>query len=151
MKTFDRRCVGVAAGLRRVAVLLLSVLLAAGPVTMARADETPPAAMSTNSARAAWAMRWFAKIQAGRTDRSQYSADFAPEVTDKAVARMSHDLNAYGAAPLRAEIVRTAKEGDETFATIKFVFPRGDATGILFGFDSSGKVTGVAPAGMAGD
>ena len=64
---------------------------------------------------------------------------------------MAHDLNAYGAQPLRAEIVQTKKEGDQTFATIKFVFPRGDATSLLFGFDAAGKITGIAVGGMAGD
>ena len=43
---------------------------------------------------------------------------------------MAHDLNRYGAAPLRAEIVQTKKDGDQTFAMIKFVFPRGDATSL---------------------
>ncbi len=96
-------------------------------------------------------MRWFTEMMAGRTDRSQYAPAFAPEVTDAAVARIAHDLNAYGAAPLRAEIVQTKIEGDQTLAMIKFVFPRGDATSLLFGFDAAGKVTGVAVGGMAGD
>ena len=34
---------------------------------------------------------------------------------------------------------------------VKFVFPRGDATSLLFGFDAAGKITGVAIGGMAGD
>ena len=72
-------------------------------------------------------------------------------MTDAAVAGMAHDLNRYGAAPLRAEIVQTKKDGDQTFATIKFVFPRGDATSLLFGFDAAGKITGIAVGGMAGD
>ena len=65
--------------------------------------------------------------------------------------RIAHDLNRYGAAPLRAEIVQTKKDGDQTFAILKFVFPRGDATSLLFGFDAAGKITGVAPGGIAGD
>jgi len=96
-------------------------------------------------------MRWFTEMMAGRTDRSQYSAAFAPQVTDDAVARISHDLNRYGAAPLRAEIVQTKTDGEQTFAVLKFVFPRGDATSLLFGFDAAGKITGVAPGGIAGD
>ena len=32
---------------------------------------------------------------------------------------------------------------------MKFVFPRGDATSLLFGFDAVGKVTDVAVGGMA--
>jgi hypothetical protein len=137
--------------LRRVAVSLLTVLLAFGVVAMARADERPAAAAPTGAALTTWAMRWITEVMAGRTDRSQYSPAFAPQVTDEAVARMAHDLNAYGAAPLRAEIVKTTKEGDQTFAIVKFVFPRGDATSLLFGFDAAGKITGVAVGGMAGD
>ena len=72
----------------------------------ARADETPPAAAPTGAALTAWAMQWFTEMMAGRTDRSQYAPAFAPQVTDEAVATMSHDLNKYGAAPLRAEIVQ---------------------------------------------
>ena len=96
-------------------------------------------------------MHWFIEAMAGRTDRSQYASAFAPEVTDEAVANMSRDLNKYGASPLRAEIVQSKKDGDQTFYILKFVFPRGDATSLLFGFDAQGKVTGIAVGGMAGD
>jgi hypothetical protein len=140
-----------ASALRRIASFLLIAVLAAGPVAMARADDTPSAMAPTGAALTVWAMHWFTEMMAGRTDRSQYSQGFAPQVTDAAVARISHDLNVYGAAPLRAEIVKTRKDSDQTFATVKFVFPRGDATTLLFGFDAAGKITGVAPAGMAGD
>ncbi len=140
-----------AAGLRRIAFALLIAVLAAAPVASARANEAPVVATPTDAALTTWAMHWITEVMAGRTDRSQYAAAFAPQVTDQAVARMAHDLNAYGAAPLRAEIVQTMKEGDQTFATIKFVFPRGDATSLMFGFDAAGKVTGIAVGGMAGD
>jgi hypothetical protein len=127
------------------------MMLAAGPVAIVRADETSTSATPTRSPLTTWAMHWFAEVMAGRTDRSQYAPAFAPQVTDQAVARMAHDLDSYGAAPLRAEIVQSKKEGDQTFATIKFVFPRGDATSLMFGFDATGKITGVAVGGMAGD
>ena len=52
-------------------------------------------------------MHWFAEMMAGRTDRSQYAAGFVAQVTDEAVARISHDLNVYGAAPLRAYSLST--------------------------------------------
>jgi hypothetical protein len=141
-----------AARLSRVAVSLLVALLAANPVATARTGAMSSAAAPTDAnALNAWAMHWFTEMMAGRTDREQYAAAFAPQVTDEAVARISHDLNAYGAAPLRAEIVKTTEEGDQTLAVIKFVFPRGDATILMFGFDTVGRITGVAPAGMAGD
>jgi hypothetical protein len=60
-------------------------------------------------------------------------------------------LGGDGGAPLLAEIVLTRKEGDQTFYEVKFVFPRGDATSLLFGFNAAGKITGIAVGGMAGD
>jgi len=150
-KTSERASLRVAAGLRRIAFALLIALLAAGPVALARADETPLSGAPTGAGLTTWAMHWFTEMMAGRTDRSQYAPAFAPLVTEEAVARMAHDLNAYGAAPLRAEIVQSKKEGDQTFYVLKFVFPRGDATSLLFGFDAAGKITGVAVGGMAGD
>jgi hypothetical protein len=72
-------------------------------------------------------------------------------VTDGAVKMMSLDLNRYGASPLRAEITQTRKIGEQTFYIVKFIFPRGDATTLLFGFDAAGKITGVRPQSFAGD
>ena len=137
--------------LRCIALFLMIATVAAGPLLMARAEEAPLGAVPTGSALTVRVMRWFTEMMGGRTDRSQYSADFASQVTDAAVARIAHDLNTYGASPLRAEIVQTKKDGDQTFAVVKFVFPRGDATSLLFGFDAAGKITGVAVGGMAGD
>jgi hypothetical protein len=142
--------------LRRIALVFATAAIATGPTAVARADKTPPPASRSGaplqgSVLTAWAMRWFTEMMAGRTDRSQYAPAFAPRVTDEAVARIAYDLNRFGAAPLRAEIVQTKADGDQTFAVLKFVFPRGDATSLLFGFDAAGKIIGVAPAGLAGD
>ena len=46
---------------------------------------------------------------------------------------------------------QSEQNSDQTFAILKFVFPRGDATSLLFGFDAAGKITGIAVGGMAGD
>lgn len=147
----DRRFDRALAELRRIGVALLIALLATGSIATVRADEMPSEAAANGAALTAWATHWFTEMMAGRTDRSQYSPAFAPQMTDEAVAAMARDLNRYGASPLRAEIVNTKKEGDQTFAIVKFVFPRGDATSLLFGFDASGKVTGIAVGGIAGD
>jgi hypothetical protein len=80
-------------------------------------------------------MHWFTEMQAGRTDRSQYAPAYRAQITDDAVKEMSHALDQYGAPPLRAEIVQTRKSGEQTFYVVKFIFPRGDATSLLFGFD----------------
>ena len=127
-------------------------LVCSRPVLLrSAAPKSAPIAAKTDAELTTWAMRWITEVMAGRTERSQYAPAFAPQVTTEAIARMARDLNAYGAAPLRAEIVQTKKDGDQTFAVVKFVFPRGDATSLLFGFDAAGKVTGIAVGGMAGD
>jgi hypothetical protein len=94
-------------------------------------------------------MHWFKEMQAGWTDRSQYASAYRTQVTDDAIKEMSRALDKYGASPLRAEIVQTRKLGEQIFYVVKFVFPRGDATSLLFGFDAAGKITCVG--GMAGD
>jgi hypothetical protein len=147
---FDSQSCRAAARLRNICLSLVIGSLAPCSVGVASAGE-PLAEAPTGEALTTWAMHWFTEAMAGRTDRSQYAPTFAPQVTDDAVARISRDLNKYGAAPLRAEIVQTRKDGDQTFATLKFVFPRGDATSLLFGFDASGKITGIAVESMAGD
>jgi hypothetical protein len=98
-----------------------------------------------------FAMKWFAGMQKGRTDRSQYTSAYAAQITNQYLAEMSKALNRYGASPLRAELVETWMTADQTFDVVKFVFPRGDATSILFGFDKQGKITGIAIGGLAGD
>jgi hypothetical protein len=139
------------AWLRCVSVSVLVAVLSVGSLAAAHADATPSAVSPTEVSVAAFAMHWFTEMQAGRTDRSQYAAAYGPQVTDDAVKGMSHALNEYGASPLRAEIVQTRKIDDQTFYVVKFVFPRGDATSLLFGFDAAGKITGVGVGGMAGD
>jgi hypothetical protein len=137
--------------LRSVGVAVLVAALSIGPIAPARADAQPPDGASAEASVTTWAMQWFKEMQAGRTDRSQYSPAYRTQITDNAVTEMSHALNEYGASPLRAEIVLTRKSGEQTFYVVKFIFPRGDATSLLFGFDAGGKVTGVGVGGMAGD
>ena len=142
---------GGVVGLRRIGFAPLIALVSVVPLATAHPTAMPPAAARTDAALATWAMCWFTEMMAGRTDRAQYATAFAPQITEAAVAAMSRDLSRYGAAPLRAEIVKTKKDGDQTFATVKFVFPRGDATSLMFGFDTAGKITGIAVGGVAGD
>jgi hypothetical protein len=132
-------------------VAVLVATLSVGPITRASIAGAPPTGVPTEASVTTWAMHWFTEMQAGRTDRSQYAPDYRPQVTDGAVKEMSHALDKYGTSPLRAEIVQTRKSGEQTFYVVKFVFPRGDATTLLFGFDAAGKITGVGVGGMAGD
>jgi hypothetical protein len=140
-----------AAWLRHIGVSVLVAALSVGPIVSARAEAAPPAGAPTEASVTAWAMQWFKEMQAGRTDRSQYASAYRTQVTDDAVKAMSHALNQYGASPLRAEIVQTRKSGEQTFYIVKFVFPRGDATSLLFGFDAAGKITGIDVGSIAGD
>lgn len=96
-------------------------------------------------------LKWFAGMQAGQFDRTQYAPAYSAQLTDEAVQQMTHLLNRYGAPPNEAEIMQSNTVGDQTFHMVKFVFPRGDATSILFGFDTAGKITGVAVRSLAGD
>jgi hypothetical protein len=137
--------------MRRFGMMMLVAALSVGPITPLCADAAPPAGAPTKASVTAWAMQWFKEMQAGRTDRSQYAPAYRPQVTDAAVKAMSHALDQYGASPLHAEIVQTRKIGGQTFYVVKFVFPRGDATTLLFGFDAAGKITGVGIGGLAGD
>lgn len=129
----------------RIGAAILATALLVGPV--AAAATAAPAQVSVTD----WAMQWFKEMQAGRTDRSQYTPAYRSQVTDNAVKAMSHALNEYGASPVRAEIVQTRKIGEQTFYVVKFVFPRGDATSLLFGFDMAAKITAVGVGGLAGD
>jgi len=140
-----------AAGLRRVALVMLIAGFTVVAIAPARADGSPPSGAPTEASVTAFVMHWFAEMQAGRTDRSQYAPAYRAQVTDDAVKAMSHALNKYGASPLRAEIVQTRKIEEQTFYIVKFVFPRGDATSLLFGFDAAGKITAVGVGTLAGD
>jgi len=137
--------------LRPIGWLLLVAALAVGSVAPTRASVAQLGGASSETSLTAFLMQWFTEMQASRTDRSLYAPAYVAQVTDAAVATMSRDLNKYGASPLRAEIVQTRKDGDQDFYIVKFIFPRGDATSLLFGFDAHGKITGIAIGGLAGD
>ena len=132
-------------------MMMLAAALSVGPIAPFGAAAALSAGAPTEAHMTAWAMQWFKEMQAGRTDRSQYAPAYRAQVTDAAIKQMSHALDQYGASPLRAEIVQTRKIGEQTFYVVKFVFPRGDATTLLFGFDATGKITGVGVGGLAGD
>lgn len=97
------------------------------------------------------AFQWFTQMQAGQFDRTHYAPEYSAQLTDEAVQQMSRLLNQYGAPPKEAEIMQSRTAEDQTFHVVKFLFPRGDAASILFGFDAAGKITGVAITSMAGD
>ena len=131
-------------------VLLVRALLTVG-IAAAPANAAPPASMATDDSVKAFALQWYAQMQAGKLDRTQYAAAYGAQLTDEAVRAMSKHLNVYGASPLRAEIMKKRSVENQTFYLVKFIFPRGDAAGLLFGFDAEGKITGIGVESMAGD
>ncbi len=135
----------------RVGVAALTAMLSVGPIALPAPTRNHRLARRRGERDGHGRCIWFTEMQAGRTDRSQYTPAYRPQVTDNAIKEMSHALNGYGASPVRAEIVQTQKIGEQTFYVVKFVFPRGDATSLLFGFDAAAKITAVGIGGMAGD
>jgi hypothetical protein len=131
-------------------VLLVLVPLAVG-IAATPANAASPASVPTDDSVRAFALQWYARMQAGNFDRSQYAATYGAQLTPEAVRAMSQHLNQYGASPLRAEIVKKRSVENQTFYLVKFIFPRGDAASLLFGFDAEGKITGIGVESMAGD
>jgi hypothetical protein len=136
---------------RRLRDIILAVALSVATAAAGLADPTPLDGVLTEDGMRVFALQWFAQMQAGKIDRTQYTAAYGAQLTDDAVQAMSHDLNEYGAAPLRAEIMQKRSVDNQTFYKVKLIFPRGDAASLLFGFDVEGKITGVAIMSMAGD
>ena len=137
--------------MRRFGVMILAAALSIASVAAARADPAPPAGVLTEDGMRAFALQWFAQMQAGKIDRTEYAAEYGAQLTDDAVQAMSHQLNQYGASPLRAEIMQKRAIDTQTFYQVKLIFPRGDAASLLFGFNAEGKITGIGIMSMAGD
>jgi hypothetical protein len=137
--------------MRRFRDIILAVALSIATTAAGLADPTPPAGVPTEDGMKAFALQWFAQMQAGKIDRTQYAAAYGAQLTDDAVQAMSRHLNEYGASPLRAEIIQKRSVDNQTLYKVKLIFPRGDVASLLFGFDVEGKITGVAIMSMAGD
>jgi len=151
VKVFNQELERGGTQMRRFGGAMLVAALLTGSVAAALADAAPPAGVPTEDGMRAFALQWFAQMQAGKIDRTQYTAAYGAQLTDAAVQAMSHHLNQYGASPIRAEIMQKRSGDNQTLYQVKLVFPRGDATSLLFGFDAEGKITGVAIMSMAGD
>jgi hypothetical protein len=147
MRIFDSRNTPRATRIALRVVIALIAAMFIGSAGAGLAYAAPP----TEDGMSAFALRWFTEMQAGKINRSQYSAAYGAQLTDDAVRAMSHHLNDYGAAPLRAEIVQKRSVDNQTLYEVKMVFPRGDATSLLFGFNDEGKITGIAIMTLAGD
>jgi hypothetical protein len=99
------------------------------------------------------ALQWFERMRTGQIDRTQLAPAYSAQLTDDAVRGMAqyfkqHD---FGAPPSSAELMQSRTIGDQTFYLVKLVFPRGDATSLMFGFNDADKITGITLMSMAGD
>ena len=147
----DAKSARGATRMRLFGVVVLAVGLSTANIDVARANSATPTGVPSEKAVAALALKWFAQMQAGKIDRSQYTAAYGAQLTDDAVQALSHQLEQYGASPLRAEIMQKRSVDNQTFYQVKLVFPRGDAASLLFGFNTEGKITGVVVMSLAGD
>jgi hypothetical protein len=102
-----------------VLVLLLAVGIASGPANAASPVGTP-----TDDSVKAFALQWYAQMQAGKFDRTQYATAYGAQLTPEAVQAMSQHLNQYGASPLRAEIMKKRSVENQTFYLVKFTTRR---------------------------
>lgn len=136
----------------RLGIALLTALSASG-TGFILATASPPSCILADHEVEAFALKWFDQMQTGRIDRAKLTADYSAHLTEVAVHEMSSYLNQhkYGAAPTRAEVLRSRTLGEQTFYLVQLVFPRGDSASLLFGFNAEGKITGVSLLSMAGD
>lgn len=123
------------------------------PIQVTQVRALPDADARTDEHVNTFALQWFAQMRVGQIDRTHLSTEYNAHLTDEAVAAMSAYLSRYefGAEPVGVHIMRRSTGGDQTFYLTKILFPRGDAASLLFGFDASGKITGVSLMSMAGD
>jgi hypothetical protein len=153
MKVFNGRSTEEATRARiPVGIPLIAALLTAG-AAVALAIRPLLAGVRAKDGVAGVALQWFGQMQTGQIDRTQLSADYSAQLTDRAVQQMAGYLKAhdYGTPPMRAEVVRTGTIGKQTLYVVKLVFPRGDAASLLLGFNAEGKITGISLLSMAGD
>jgi hypothetical protein len=138
---------------RRLTVTILFAATLISAITAPSAIVQAQANALTDKGVEAIALRWFEQMRTGQIDRTQLTAEYSTQLTDDAVKKMSAYLNEYryGASPTGAQVLRTRTIGEQTFYDVKLTFPRGDAASLLFGFNSEGKITGIALMSMAGD
>ena len=105
----------------RFGVMVLAAGLSMVGIAAARADPAPPAGVPSEDGMTAFALQWFVRLQAGEIDRTQYTAVYSAQLSDSAVRAMSHQLNQYGASPLRAEIMQKRAIDDQTFYQVKLI------------------------------
>jgi hypothetical protein len=139
-------------GSMKLTAMLLAAMLATGIAAVPAAVQAQANVLTEKNVETI-ALQWFEQMRTGQIDRTQLTAEYSAQLTDDAVKKMSAYLNEYkyGASPTGAQILRTRTIGEQTFYDVKLTFPRGDAASLLFGFNTDGKITGIALMSMAGD
>jgi hypothetical protein len=133
-------------------VLLAMAIFTESPLHTGFAQQTATTVRTEKSVEGL-ALQWFERMRTGQIDRAQLAPAYSAQLTDDAVQGMAQYFKQqdYGVPPSRAELLQTRTIGDQTFYLVKLIFPRGDATSLMFGFDSADKITGITVMGMAGD
>ena len=75
----------------RFSGIFLAIALSITSIADGLCDPVP-----TVNGMKAFALQWFARMQAANIDRTQYTAAYGVQLTDDAVQAMSHQLNQYG-------------------------------------------------------
>src|SRR5260221_4507840 len=90
-KVFDAKSRGEATQMRRFCGIILAVALSIACIAAGLADPAPPAGVPTEDGMRAFALQWFAQMQAGKNDRTQYNtADSAPLTPEAVHAQLRH-------------------------------------------------------------
>ena len=95
--------------MRRYCGIILAVALSIATTAAGHADPTPPAGVPTEDDMKAFALQWFAQMQAGKIDRTQCTVAYGAQLNDDAVQAMSHHLNEYGHRRSAPKFCRHAK------------------------------------------
>src|SRR5258707_6182831 len=83
-KVFDAKSRREATQMRRFCGIILAVALSIACIAAGLADPAPPAGVPTEDGMRAFALQWFAQMQAGQNDPPQNTPPHAPHFTQNA-------------------------------------------------------------------
>src|SRR5260221_1201476 len=94
-KVFDAKSRREATQMRRFCGIILAVALSIACIAAGLADPAPPAGVPTEDGMRAFALQWFAQMQAGKIAPTQNNPPHSAPFTHDAGQAMSHHLNHY--------------------------------------------------------
>ncbi len=101
----------------------------------------PNVAPTPNAQMLARAKSWFAKLQAGKIDRSQLASNMA-SLTDQQVANVSAQIRSLG-TPVTFEQQQTMAQNGISYALYLLTFGDGRRLDFLIAVDNHGKIAGL--------